>query len=181
MKKTVLTCDVCEAKFERKTSEVNRHIKQGRKWFFCSLSCCGRSRSNLERIRQYRKPGRKKGEGLDEFSPFRRTLGRIKSRAKSTNKEMNLDLEYLKELWDNQKGICPYTGWKLILQTTMNEKEFVVNLASLDRIDNSKGYIKGNVRYVSIIYNYCRNSFSDDDVLKFAEAIVANQGAKGID
>ena len=46
--------------------------------------------------------------------------------------------------------------------------------ASLDRIDNSLGYVKGNVRFISIMANYCRNTFEDKDLMEFCEAVVDN-------
>ncbi len=47
--------------------------------------------------------------------------------------------------------------------------------ASLDRIDNNLGYIKGNVRYVALIVNYARNSWGDNAVRGFARAVVENE------
>jgi hypothetical protein len=44
--------------------------------------------------------------------------------------------------------------------------------ASIDRIDNNIGYIKGNIRFVSLIYNYARNNFSEDDVVEFCTNVV---------
>lgn len=44
--------------------------------------------------------------------------------------------------------------------------------ASLDRIDNSISYMKGNVRFISVMANYARNTFDDEEVVKFAEAVV---------
>jgi len=36
-----------------------------------------------------------------------------------------------------------------------------------------KGYIKGNVRFVSLMANYCRNEFTDEDVKLFCEAVTS--------
>ena len=44
--------------------------------------------------------------------------------------------------------------------------------ASLDRIDSTRGYLKGNVRYVTVIANFCKQGFSDEDVLAFARGVV---------
>jgi hypothetical protein len=43
----------------------------------------------------------------------------------------------------------------------------------LDRIDHSKGYIEGNVRFVACIANYARNAFTDEDLQEFCEAVVS--------
>ena len=45
---------------------------------------------------------------------------------------------------------------------------------TLDRIDNDKGYVKGNVRFVSVIFNFARNNFSDQDVLNFCQATMSH-------
>lgn len=47
--------------------------------------------------------------------------------------------------------------------------------ASLDRIDSSIGYIPGNIRFVSVMANYCKNSFSDQEVFEFCQAVVEYQ------
>ena len=107
----------------------------------------------------------------DELTPFRETFRRLHRR----KKEVNVTLEYLKEVWDSQKGICPLTGWKLELPTQSKQYRLHIKTASLDRIDNSKGYILGNVRFVSVMFNFARNNFSDEDVIEFAQAVVKNR------
>lgn len=47
--------------------------------------------------------------------------------------------------------------------------------ASLDRIDNNIGYMKGNIRFVSLIYNYAKNNFTDNDVAKFCQNFLNNR------
>jgi len=54
-------------------------------------------------------------------------------------------------------------------------KDKTVYRASVDRIDNSKGYIRGNLRYISIMANYCRNEFSDEEVKMFCEAVTSSK------
>ena len=68
--------------------------------------------------------------------------------------------------------MCPFTGWKLLLpEGSSVRKDMSVYRASLDRIDNSKGYAKENVRFVSLMANYCRNEFTDQEVKMFCEAV----------
>ena len=89
----------------------------------------------------------------------------------------DFDLIFLSNLWELQSGVCPLTGWKLELpkhSCGWKTKKNKLKRASLDRIDNSKGYIKGNIRFISVMANYCKNTFTDDDVKLFCEAVYHN-------
>ena len=81
------------------------------------------------------------------------------------NKECNLDLPYLKKLWEDQQGKCPITGVELQLKQSYNKNY----QASLDRIDSSKGYIKGNVRYTSVSVNWLKSNLDDTHLKEFVE------------
>ena len=43
--------------------------------------------------------------------------------------------------------------------------------ASLDRIDSNKGYIKGNVQFISTAINYMKNNMSNEDTVKLCKII----------
>ncbi len=121
-----------------------------------------------------------KESGKDEFTPFRFFLANARKRTKKRNVkliECNLNLLYLKQLWEKQGGICPYTGIKMELAEVSN-KRTRINMnpaqASLDRIDSSKGYIKGNVEYVCVSINYAKNGFTKEKILDFINKIRNN-------
>ena len=86
-------------------------------------------------------------------------------------------------VWEEQDGICPFTGWSMILPDN-NHDGWVQGPnprnASIDRIDNSKGYIQGNVRYICVMANYCRNGFSDEAVEDFCCAVAKKKGGTQI-
>jgi hypothetical protein len=45
-----------------------------------------------------------------------------------------------------------------------NDKmQSAINMASLDRIDSSKGYVKGNVQFVSAILNYAKLDMKEEE------------------
>ena len=94
-------------------------------------------------------------------------------------KETDLTIDDLIEQWTRQNGICPHTGWELVLPDDTNgwQQGLKPNCASLDRIDSSRGYMKGNIVFVAVMYNYAKNAFSDDDVIAFCR-VVANHAAK---
>ena len=86
-------------------------------------------------------------------------------RIKRRFKDYDITKENLKELWDKQNGICPYSGLKMTLEFGY------MNSASLDRIDSSKGYMKNNIQFVVLPINYLKNSYSDLDVKRFLKSI----------
>jgi hypothetical protein len=46
--------------------------------------------------------------------------------------------------------------------------------ASLDRIDNSKPYVQGNVRFISLMANYAKNDMTDAELVGFCKAVASN-------
>ena len=46
-----------------------------------------------------------------------------------------------------------------------------IDQVSIDRIDDSKGYVKGNTQLVALGINYMRNTFSIEDTLKVIQEI----------
>ena len=179
MSKITLTCDTCNKEFEKARNEYNRRIRLGKDKFYCSMSCAGKSPEQLEHLRsmkdrfpvweRYKKPE-------DEYSKFRPILKMLRSRVKDRPRDLNLTLEYLKEIWETQEGKCPFTGFDLELRRYKDDSQLNIKSASLDRIDNSKGYVQGNVRFVSVMFNFARNKFSDEEVIEFAQAVIKNRG-----
>ena len=162
-------CDCCGKEAKKPLSEYNRNKKLGRK-NFCSRSCAIRY-ANKNKLHTFTDKCREHllsicNNQIDEYTSFRYILRSVYKRFK----EVDIDLEYLKQLWETQKGICPYTGIKLKLPTYKNHN-FYFDCASLDRIDSSKGYIKGNVQFISLPINYMKSTKSDIEVKQFLKQI----------
>lgn len=163
-------CDNCGKETQKPVSEYNRNVKLGRH-NFCSRNCAcsfnnkqsiGKPCSEKQKAHLLSICNNKK----DECYGFRYILRNIKRRFKDTN----IDLKYLKNLWDSQSGKCSYTGVQLFLPTDRNKVNYFCR-ASLDRIDSSKGYIVGNVQYVALPINYLKNTMSDIEVKRFLKQI----------
>jgi len=178
--KIEIECCVCKRKFYRNQAEVNRNARIGRKTY-CSLKCSGKGnvvnipeemrKGDVSKIRPYIY------NRQDEYSMFRVFMHRINLRKKDRNKECNLTLKDLKEQWEKQKGICPYTGWQLKTPKNTDTKEAIprtTDMASLDRMDSTKGYLKGNIEFVSLIAQYAKNNFEKTQVLDFCKAVTNN-------
>ena len=140
-----LTCDVCKKQFHRRKAEYNRTKKRGLKRVFCSRKCCGIGvLDNIPKDKRNHPENLKPNNRGDGLSPFRWHFRNAKRR-KRDDYEFDITLEYLKELWESQKGCCPYTNWKLKQMSNTahsNQLPKTPDRASLDRINSDKGYVK---------------------------------------
>lgn len=82
-------------------------------------------------------------------------------RAKNNGWDYNIDREYLVDLWNSQNGRCAVSGIKMQTESG-NRISKNPYRASLDRIDNRKGYIKGNVRFTTHWVNNAKSTWPDN-------------------
>jgi hypothetical protein len=158
-----LTCEICKQQFQRNAAEAKRNASLRRR-VFCSRRCVGVSnppKPPPKGVRQSQLDSANRRDGLSPFRVFIRS-------AKSRKKLGNLSLADLKELWETQYGRCPYTGWQLRLS---RNGTIVPQQASLDRLDCSKPYEKGNVQFVAFIANVAKHTFTDVQLLDFCRAV----------
>jgi|LakMenEpi03Aug12_release.lakeMendotaPanAssembly.Ray.scaffolds.fasta_scaffold675326_1 hypothetical protein len=163
------TCHNCGIEFEKTLSELNRNEKLGRR-NFCSLNCVGHS--NTEKLMKYQSDydiSKHSNNLRDEFTGLREFIRRAKKR----NIDCDIDLVFLKELWDKQ-NICIYTGVQLVLPKNRGANS-LLNTASLDRIDSNLGYLKNNVQFISITANYAKNKLTHEEMINFCDLITNNR------
>jgi hypothetical protein len=76
-------------------------------------------------------------------------------------------------------GVCDATGIAFALDhrklSTPGRRIASPWSPSLDRIDNDKGYIPGNVQMVCWMYNQCKNQWKHSDVLLMCRALLARE------
>lgn len=142
-------CDECKEEFDMTKWKYNYKHKENNGKHYCSLACFHKNKSQFA------------------FGYF------IDKGHSSKRWECDLDVEYLTELWIRQNGICPYTGIKMLLPKSKRQftKLRSIEKASLDRIDTTKGYLKGNVEFVCQGINFAKHDYSKEDVLRFVEHI----------
>ena len=154
---------------------------------FCSISCATRYRNDKMPKsfwkNQYEKHPTLKGREnnrLDELSPFRSFLN--SGRASIKSHKVEVDAEYLKSTWEKQNGKCPYTGISMVLPETTSEYQKIKSLkkASLDRIDSSLEYVKGNVEFVCLAINLAKNNRSQKEMIDFIEEIALHRNTLGV-
>ena len=93
--------------------------------------------------------------------------GKILVRSRCRAKKLGLDFNI------NQEDIllneyCPILNIKL---DYLFKKQNNINAASLDRIDNTKGYVKGNVIIISVLANTMKNNATTEQLLLFCKNI----------
>ena len=178
--KIKLKCLYCGNIFDKLKSEYNRQINKGKSKFYCSYKCVGKAdiQKNPDKFKKFREANAiriKKycGCRLDQYSPFKYHANKARSRSKLKNYQTDLTTEYLKEVWDKQNGICPYSNIKMELQRTTQDGDIRKTpiKASLDRIDPNIGYIQGNVEFVCYSVNVMKNDFTKQQMIDFINKI----------
>jgi hypothetical protein len=102
------------------------------------------------------------------YAPFLKFL----SQARRSGKEFDLTEKDLKDIWERQRGICPYTGIPMLLpKNSATKLPKTPDRASLDRIDSKKGYTKDNVQFCSLFAQYAKNEWSDQVFRNFLAEI----------
>lgn len=96
----------------------------------------------------------------------------LKRGALSRNLEFDISIQYVWEMFLNQKRKCKLTG--LDIHFTQDILTSPCGTASLDRIDSSKGYIRGNVQWVHKDVNRMKNNLSEDYFISLCKRISEN-------
>jgi YHS domain-containing protein len=181
--KIKLKCLYCGNIFDKLKSEYKRRIRQGKTRFYCSYKCVGKAdvNKNPDKFKKFREANAIRitkycGCRLDQFSPFKYHANKARSRSKAKGEKSDIDVKYLKEVWEKQNGVCPYTGIKMEISRTSQDEDIKKTpiKASLDRIDPNIGYLKGNVEFVCYCVNVMKNDFTKDQMLNFIQQIKLN-------
>lgn len=86
--------------------------------------------------------------------------GRIFNRCACKGLKFNLDLDYALDLFEKQERKCALSNIDIFFGKEGKQT------ASLDRIDSSKGYVKGNVQWVHKTLNKIKSNLSEKEFIK---------------
>jgi len=95
------------------------------------------------------------------------------NKGRRTKLEIDITLEYCWKLFILQNRKCKLSGLELFFPKRHNDKSYT---ASLDRIDSSKGYIKGNVQWVHKDINIMKNKFNQNYFIQMCKNITKTAG-----
>lgn len=174
--------DFLEKKINKWTVISFSHIdKKGQQHWLCRCEC-GLEKpvrtSNL--IRELNKGCRYcRGQATSgEMSPYwkgyKEISGQYINKLKYRNRiiPISISIKDLYDKWIDQKGICIYSGLKLKLCN--KDTKWSESTASIDRIDSSKGYEKGNVQWVHKRINTMKNDMTELEFLSFCCLVAGN-------
>lgn len=144
-------CSFCSLEFNSKYTG-----KKNATAFFCSRVCQAKYRAKLRRE--------------DYQKKIYELFNGAKHRAKIKEVPFDLTLGFLEDLWNQQEGCCYLTKRKFDWQQTGISRNNP-NSPSLDRIDNSKGYTKDNIRLICYHLNIAINQFGLDAFKRLAKEV----------
>jgi hypothetical protein len=167
-KKSIKKCTKCEGAFPLSDFYTTGYKVSGeRKYNSWCKPCVSKKQASYHKMTW--------SDEKMQFTAFKRTksvrsfLQYLRSKAiQRKNNENFISLDELENLWFKQNGKCALTGWDL----TMTLGKGVVNTnCSLDRIDSSIGYFKGNVQLVCRSANVAKNNLSMSEFLNLCKSI----------
>lgn len=95
----------------------------------------------------------------------------LKAGAKSRNYEFTITLEYCWNLYLKQNKKCNLSGLDIILGFFNDNSQ----TASIDRVDNSKGYIEGNVQWVHKDINNMKHKHSQEYFIQLCKEVAKHK------
>jgi hypothetical protein len=171
------TCTTCSVEQPIENYWRHPHGKDGRQ-----AKCieCTKAVANTPYSQAKRRARQKKSRATDINSRARTMRSSGQKGARQRDLEFLLDLEwYVEKL---EVGTCEMTGIPFVLDPDTCEHTRVTKLnrrlnpfaPSVDRIDSEKGYTEDNCVMTCYMYNLCKQSFSDEAIVIFAEKFLEN-------
>ena len=121
-----------------------------------------------EYMREYNKRPERREQKKKYMREYNKSiLGKLtkaRSNSKKNNLEFSLTKEYIESIYPDD-GMCPI----LNIPLDWDSDPLHSTTPSIDRIDNSKGYIEGNVHWVSWEANRIMNDTTPDKLLMIAQ------------
>ena len=105
MKTVKVVCASCGNEFDKRVADYNRTEKRGRR-HFCSLGCAAIVKNKEFPSDSSCAVHLDAGNRRDKHTPFRWFVLRARQR-RAKKGDTDLSVEYLRELWDEQGGVCP--------------------------------------------------------------------------
>lgn len=90
--------------------------------------------------------------------------------AEAKGREFSIDIEYIWRLYVKQNKVCALSGLPLDF-----DKQTENGMVSIDRIDNNKGYVKGNIQLLHKDVNYMKWTYEQSHFINLCKLIAKNK------
>lgn len=100
-------------------------------------------------------------------------FNKVKRRATISDFDFNIDEKYIQDLYEKQNRLCALSNLPIEFRPNWKKSEAT---ASLDRIDNTKGYIKGNVQWLHKDINNMKYTFTEEYFITLCRAVSSKCG-----
>jgi hypothetical protein len=168
-------CINCRVHYANKNIEhFNIYLNENKKWCSrcpeCNIEQAYTRRDHAVESSRDGKHCKKCAIKLGKFSRNNsvgdntRIYNKFSKSAKTRNIEWNLTEE---EMFENYSGYCSLTGILLSLK-------YKATTASLDRIDNNLGYVKGNTQWVHVKVNMMKNKYTQEEFIEVCKLVAKN-------
>ncbi len=101
-------------------------------------------------------------------------LRNARNSAKKRNQEFSLEISDIVDFWNEQAGICAYSGRKMTLTAGQ------LNTVSIERIDSIIGYTKGNTILVCQAINRMKSDFTFEDFYELCRDVADFMGDESL-
>lgn len=153
-----------------KQNGLDKHKKL--RWL-CRCDCGKEKTINASSLRK----GLSKSCGscdIKSFTGYKNVSGswirRTEQTAKKRNLEFNITAKDIQELYDKQDGKCALSGINLTL-CRCNDKINDLQNASIDRIDNQKGYTLDNIQLIHKRLNRIKSVLNNDEFIYWCKLV----------
>jgi len=160
-------------------SEFRRKVNLRSKAYYKKIT----SKMSKEEVRKYNKNRYDKwrekvkskvnsGSGLKDY--WKNRLRTLKDSAQKRGLKVEIDAEYLQYIYEKQFKKCYYSGQDLKIEIFPGKAfspKKQKNHLTVDRLDNSKGYIIGNVALTTFQINTMKSNITHNEFLKICKGI----------
>ena len=158
-------CDKINKKWKGRISQ----LKNG------NTKSCGCLQKIITKVTRY-KQSIIRWKGTKDIS--KTYFSRLKQGAKHRKKEFNITIEYLQELLEKQEYKCALTGLSIRCTRNVNKHSdsYEEQTASIDRIDNTKGYIIDNIQWIHKDINNMKQALKEEIFIKYCNLVTKHKG-----
>lgn len=118
-----------------------------------------------------RNSGKNKKMTESPYAYLNHLYSQLKYRRKKTH-DFTITNDYLHYLWRKHKGVCRYSGKQMT--HIKDGTGYHLGNVSIDRIDNTKGYVKGNIALVCLAINMMKYTLELKELIEWCKLIATN-------